>query len=177
MNIPSNQDFSIKSSLLNVAQFELLYQKIINETFSDFARDITLHLHPIIETDQNSINLRPSQQFNPLLGGTTSPITNTRNTGTIVTHRDVIYKAHIKIGPKPGDDTTGIGDLKDNEASVTLAIEALPHINETLSISIEGRRYSILETRPIGFSQRRFLIVKLQEINEAEIPNPDIRIG
>ncbi|WP_337905344.1 hypothetical protein, partial [Mesomycoplasma ovipneumoniae] len=67
-----------------------------------------------------------------------------------------------------GDDYLGIGDLKANEAVVTLDIGALEHLGETLSISIEGRRYSITETRPIGFSSRRFILVKMSEIQELD---------
>ena len=60
---------------------------------------------------------------------------------------------------------------------ITLVIESLPHLKETLSISIEGRRYHITETRPIGFSTRRYIMVKLKEIQELEDNSPDITLG
>lgn len=177
MNVPSNQDFSERSSNFDVANLESLYKKFINESFQDFARNITLHLQPSVVADTSTVNLRPPQQYNPILGGVFQPTANTRNPGVVVTPRDVIYKAHIKIGPRAGDDAMGIGDLKENEAAVTIPIEALPHLKETISVSIEGRRYSVLENRPIGFSERRYIIVKLKEINETEVPSPDRNIG
>jgi hypothetical protein len=81
----------------------------------------------------------------------------------------VQYKAQIKIGPmKEGDDNTGMGDLKANQAMITIAIEGLGHVKDALSISIEGRRYTVDETRPIGFSQRRYVMCLLTEIDEKD---------
>jgi hypothetical protein len=68
----------------------------------------------------------------------------------------------------PADDTLGIGELKENEIVVTLDIAAIPHLDETLSFSVEGRRYSISETRPIGFSKRQYILVFGDEINEID---------
>jgi hypothetical protein len=170
IQLSSNEDFSASSGIINMPALEAVYHSIIDETFVDLGRTITLHLNPIIEQDVPTQGLQPPQQYNPFFGGVPVPNNNTKGKGVKVTPRDVDYKAHIVVGPlKEGDDSTGMGDLKANEAMVTLVIESLPHVKDTLSVSIEGRRYSIIETRPIGFTVRRYLMVKLEEINEQDI--------
>lgn len=151
-----------------------IYHSVIDETFLDLGRLITIHLPPLQEQD-NTITQRQPQanQFNPFFGRTPVPSVNTRNTGFKVTPRDVQYHAHIKIGPVAGDDTTGMGDLKANQLQLTLDIRALEHITQALSVSVEGRRYTLDETRPIGFSSRRYIIVKMTEVNESQVPSPN----
>lgn len=177
--LPTNESFIHSSGIINVGFLEDIFHSIIDEAFLDLARPVTLHLRPSLEEDVTTQSQGQAQQINPFFGGRVStPKTNTRVTGTKVTSRDVIYSAMIKVGPlRAGKDNQSIGDLKANEAMLTLAIEALPHIQETFSITVEGRRYSILETRPTGFSIRRHLMVKLQEINETETPVPDSTVG
>jgi hypothetical protein len=55
---------------------------------------------------------------------------------------------------------------------ITVVAEAIDHVNEARSVSIEGRRYAVENTRPIGFSKRRYLMVLLEEIQETEAPSP-----
>ena len=69
---------------------------------------------------------------------------------------------------KPLTSQTLCVSVKENEAIVTLDIGSLKHLDETISVSMEGRRYRITETRPFGFSVRRYILVKLQEINEKD---------
>jgi len=165
----SLQDFSAGSGLIDMPFLESLYHSVIDETFMDIGRNITLHLPPIVEQDAPTQGQPQSAQYNSYFGRTPAPRTNTRGTGTKITPRDVIYKAQIKVGPmKEGDDTTGMGDLKANQAMITIAIEGLGHVKDAISISIEGRRYTVDETRPIGFSQRRYVMCLLTEINEAD---------
>lgn len=176
--LPNNQDLTASSGIINMPFLEQVYHSIIDETFLDLGRTVTLHLSPEVQQDTVTQSQPAPQQYNPFFGRTPVPRTNTRNPGVKITHRDVQYAAHIKIGPlKEGDDAMGIGNLLANEAAITLVIEALPHIKEALSVSIEGRRYSIDETRPIGFSNRRYIICKLTEIQETEPPSPDITVG
>lgn len=170
ITVTSLEDFSAASGIINVGFLENIYHSVIDETFLDLGRTVVLHLKPQIEQDVSTQVQSQSAQYNPFFGRVGVSKTNTRQTGTKVTHRDVQYKAHIKIGPtKEGDDSTGIGNLKANQAAITLAIESLPHLQDTLSVSIEGRRYSVLETRPIGFSRRRYIIAILEEIQETDI--------
>lgn len=178
--LSNNQDLTAASGILNIPFLESIYHSVIDETFATLAGDriVTLHLNPEIQQDVVTQSQPAPQQFNPFFGRTPVPNTNTRNPGVKITHRDVQYNAHIKIGPlRDGDDNMGIGDLKANQAAITLVIEALPHLQEALSVSIEGRRYTIDETRPIGFSRRRYVIAILTEINESEPPTPDNTIG
>lgn len=176
--LPNNQNLTASSGLINISFLEQIYHSVIDETFMDLGRTVVLHLKPEIQQDTVTQSQPAPQQYNPFFGRTPVPKINTRNPGVKITPRDVEYSAHIKIGPlHEGDDSMGIGNLLANEASITLVIEALPHIQETLSVSIEGRRYSIDETRPIGFSTRRYIICKLTEIQETEPPSPDITIG
>lgn len=176
--LPSNQDLTASSGIINHAFLESVYHSIIDETFIDLGRTITLHLEPEKQQDVITQSQPAPQQYNPFFGRTPVPQTNTRNAGVRITPRDVEYDAQIVVGPlKATEDTGGIGDLLQNEAMITLVIEALPHIKEAISVSIEGRRYSIAETRPIGFSVRRYIMCKLKEIQEIEPPTTDITIG
>jgi len=176
--LPNNQNLTASSGIINSAFLEAVYHSVIDETFMDLGRTVTLHLQPEVQQDTTTQSQAAPQQYNPFFKRTPVPVTNTRHTGTKITTRDVQYDAHIRLGPiKADEDTMGMGDLLDNEAMITLVIEALPHLHETISISIEGRRYSLEETRPIGFSQRRYIMCKLQEIQETEPPTPDITIG
>jgi len=175
----NNENFSAASGLINAGFLENIYHSVIDEAFLDLGRTITLHLHPIIEQDDAGTQSLPApQQYNPFFGQTPIPKSTTGHPGVKITHRDVNYEAQIKVGPlKVGMNETGMGDLDDNEAMVTLVVEALPHLEDTIAVSIEGRRYSIEETRPIGFSTRRYIMVKLREIQEQEGPSPDNTIG
>lgn len=170
IQLTSNEDFTASSGIINMPALEAVYHSVMDEAFVDLGRTITLHLNPVIEQDTTTQGLAPPQQYNPFFGGVPVPKSNTKGKGVKVTPRDVNYTAQIKVGPlKEGKDMTGMGDLKANEAMITLVIEALPHLQDTLSISVEGRRYSIIETRPIGFTKRRYIMVKLEEINEKDV--------
>jgi len=167
--LTNREDFSQASGLFDVAGFEAIYETFIDTSFVTLGRTVTLHLEPLVQQDVNTQSQGAAQQYNPFFGRVPVPKTNTKGTGVKITHRDVNYSAHIKIGPlKMGDDMQGMGDLKENEAAITLVIEALPDLKQTRVISIEGRRYSIMETRPFGFSTRKYIIVKLKEINEKD---------
>lgn len=167
--LPNREDFSQASGLFDVAGLESIYETFIDTAFVTLGRIVTLHLEPLVQQDITTQSQGAAQQYNPFFGGVPVPKTNTRRTGTKVTHRDVNYSAQIKIGPmKSDDDTQGIGDLLANEAMLTLAIEALPDLKHTRVVSVEGRRYSITETRPFGFSVRKYILVKLKEINEED---------
>jgi hypothetical protein len=178
--ITSNQDFSAASGLLNIPFLEAIYHSVMDETFLNpaLARNVVFHLQPTRQQDTTTQSQPAPQQFNPFFGGVPVPKTNTRQPGVKITPRDVIYKAHIKVGPISEKEGGGMGALKDNEAMLTVVIEALPHVQEAISVTVEGRRYSIIGTsRPIGFSVRRYLMVKLQEIQEQEAQSPDITVG
>lgn len=176
--LPNNENFSAASGIINSGFLEAMYHSIIDETFLDLGRTITLHLPPAIEADTASQSLPQGQQYNSFFGRVPVPTSNTRGAGVKIESQEVQYKAHIKVGPlKAGDDLKGIGDLEDNEAAITVVIEALEHIKAAHKIDIEGRFYRVDKTRPIGFNQRRYMIVKLQEIQDAQAPSPDNTIG
>lgn len=179
--IPNLESLVASSGLINMPYLESIYRSFMDEalqTLGGSRGPVTFHLPPQIQQDASTQAQRAPQQYNPFFQRTTVPNVNTRNSGTKVTHRDVQYTAHILVGPMvEGDDSNGIGDLKENEAAITVVIEALQHVQEALSVSIEGRRYSVVETRPIGFSVRRYLIVKLEEIQESEPPSPNATVG
>jgi hypothetical protein len=183
MIIPNNQDLSGASGILNMPYFENIYKSFIDESFVDLGREITVHLKPQVEQDTTTQSLPAPQQLNPFFGRVPVPSANTRNSGTKITPRDVIYKAHIVIGPFLSerryneDRLSGMGYLNENEAMITVVAAALQHIKDCIAVSIEGRRYQVVETRPIGFSVRRYLMVKLRAIQELENPSPDKTVG
>lgn len=179
--IPNNQHLGAASGAINnIAFLENIYHSFMDEAMVKLSGDrfVIMHLPPIQEQDVSTQVQRAPQQYNPFFQRVPVPNTNTRHTGTKITPRDVVYNAHIKVGPVKDNDRTGIGELNVNEAMITVVIEALPHVNEALSMSIEGRRYRKSgDPRPIGFSRRRYLMVKLVAIQEAENPSPDVSIG
>ena len=176
--LPNNEDFSASSGVIDFAFMESIYHSTIDEVFLGAGRTVVLHLDPSVEQDIVTQSQPAPQQYSPYFGRVPVPRQNTRNTGVKITPRDVQYQALIRIGPiKADEDTQGIGDLADNEAMITLVVEAIPHLRQTQSISIEGRRYKVENTRPIGFSERRYIMVKLTEINETEPPTPNNTIG
>lgn len=176
--IPNNQDLTASSGIINIGFMEAIYHSFMDEALVDFGRTITLHLPPQIQQDATTQSKPAAQQYNPFFSRVPAPSTNTRNAGVKIIPRDVEYKAQIVVGPLSNDDTfTGMGWLNENEAMATVVIEALPHVIQAISVSVEGRRYAVVETRPIGFSVRRYLMVKLRAIQETEAQSPDITMG
>lgn len=178
VNVTPNQDFSTASGIINVGFLENVYHSFMSEAFVDLGRPVTFHLPPIKEQDVQTQSQPAAQQYNPFFSRVPVPATNTRNTGVKVTPRDVTYKGQIVVGPLSNDKRlNGMGWLNENEAMVTVVIEALEHVTAAIAVSIEGRRYTVVETRPIGFSVRRYLMVKLRAIQETENPSPDKTVG
>jgi len=176
--LPNNQDLTSSSGLINMPFLESVYHSTMDELMGDMGRIVTFHLPPSVQQDVATQSQAAPQQYNPFFGGVPVPQKTTRDPGTYVTHRDVQYNAQIVVGPlKADDDTHGVGELLEGEAMITVVIEALEHVEDALSVSIEGRRYAIKKTRPIGLSQRRYIMVKLKEIQELEPGTPDNTIG
>lgn len=170
--IPTTENFAASSGLINFGHLENIYHSIIDETFQGFGGSrgkAIVHLPPSVVEDTQTQSGPQATQYNPFFGRASMPSPHTRHAGTRVTPRDIEFTVHSRIGPMGDDDLMGIGDLKDNEASFTFPIEALSFIQDALSISYEGRRYQVDETRPIGLTVRRYVIVKCTEINEKDI--------
>lgn len=180
--VTSNQSLSASSGIVNIPFLEGIYQTFMDEALLGLGGNrgqVIIHLIAAIQQDTSTQAQLPPQQYNPFFSRVPVPNQTTRHTGTKVTQRDVIYSAHIVVGPHipKADDLNGVGHLNNNEAMITVVIEALPHINEAVAVSIEGRRYKVENSRPIGFSQRRYLMVRLTEIQETDITTPNGSIG
>ena len=170
INIPSTEDFSAASGIVNMGALQSIYKRVMDETFVDMGRTVVLHLEPMRTVDANTVSQPQANRLNPFFGGVPVQRTNTKTHGVQITQRDVSYTAHIRVGPmKEGDDLSGMGDLKANEAMLTLHINSLAHVKEALTFTVEGRRYRRAETRPIGLTKRDYLMVKLEEINEIDL--------
>jgi hypothetical protein len=168
--IPSNEDFSAASGIVNIGGLQSIYKSIIDETFVDMGRTVVFHLEPKRSVNPNTTAQPQANSFNPFFQAVPVARTNTGVHGVEFTPRDVQYTAHIRVGPlKGGDDQTGMGDLKANEAQLTLDIGALDHVKDALSVTVEGRRYRIDETRPVGLTKRDYMLVKLTEIQETDL--------
>lgn len=164
-----NQDLTAASGLIDIGLLNDIYHSFMDEALSDMGREVMIHLEPSIESDSITNSQPQSMQYNPFFKRAAIPSPNTRNTGVKITTRDVLYKGHVRIGPFEGNDNTGMGSLKENEARITLVIEALEHVKSARSIGIEGRRYSVSRDRPIGFTERKYIMVWLTEIQESDI--------
>lgn len=155
-------------------EFENCYHSIMDSSFFALGRTITLHLRPEKIIDVSGVEAStPAVHFNPFMrrGGRQVPstISTTRMPAVQLIHRDVEYVAHIKHGPKPADERGGI-ELLDGEATTKTLIESSKHINGAITATIDGRRFSLEWTRPIGFRDIRYLIAKWSIVNEAENP-------
>jgi len=167
--ITPNPHISMSSGLINIAALDALYASFMDEALEDLGREVIVHLEGQKQSDTITNSQPQALQYNPFFGRTISPSPSTKGPGVKFISRDTTYKAHIKIGPKTGPDNKGVGNLKENEAMLTVYIEAMPHFQTARSMSIEGRRYALIETRPIGFTQRRYAILKIGEIQESDI--------
>lgn len=167
--LTSGENLTAGSGIVNMPLLDNIYHSFMDEAMLDMGRTITLHLEPAVEVDNSNISKPQAQQYNPFFGSVVVPDTSSRNPGVKHTHRDVEYTAHIVIGPlKSEDDKKGIGELKSNQAAITIDIGGLQHLKEALSVTIEGRRYKVHDTRPIGLNSRRYVIGILEEINESD---------
>lgn len=175
--IPSLQDLSQSSGIIPVGFLESVYEGLMDNALVGLGRTVVFHLPPLISQDTTTQSQPQASQYNPYFGGVVAPRTNTRITGTQITPQDVAYTAHIRVNPIGRNDLNGIGDLKDNEIMITVGIEALDHVKRAISFTVEGRNYSIGETRPVGFSKRKYLMIKGEEINETGSPSPDSSVG
>ncbi len=177
--LPSNENLSASSGLVNMPFLEGIYHSMMDEMMGDMGRIVIFHLPPIVQQDNVTQGKPAPQQYNPFFARVPVPNTNTRNPGVKITHRDVPYHAQIVFGPLKGplEDIKGMGELAADEAQLTVVIEALPHVQEAYGVSVEGRRFRIEQTKPIGLSTRRYLMIKLKEVQELEPPTPDITIG
>lgn len=178
VTIANNQDLTAGSGLINISFLENIYHSFMDEAMLDLGRTVIFHLPPTRQQDVTTQSQPAAQQFNPFFSRVPVPATNTRNSGTRNIPRDVEYKAQIVIGPLANDKRlTGMGWLDDDQAMITVVAEALEHVQTAIAVSIEGRRYTVVESRPIGFSSRRYLMVKLRTIQEQENPSPDKTVG
>lgn len=154
--------------------FEECYASFMDSSFSALGRQITLHLTPekIIDTSGLQAST-PAVQYNPFMrrAGRQIPsqISTTRIPAVRLVHRNVVYDAHIKHGPKDVDDNGGV-ELLEGEVMTTTIIASRQHISESQSATIDGRRYQLQWTRPIGFQNIRYVITKWSAINEVENP-------
>jgi hypothetical protein len=167
--LPSPEDFSSASGVIDMGDLNQIYKACMDETFlpTGLARTITLHLPPTKVQDPVTQAQPQPSQYNPYFGRVQAPRTNRRNAGVTITPRDIQFSAQIKIGPtKEGEDTTGIGDLAANQVACTLDITALSFAKQAQSMTVEGRRYDIDITRPVGFTERSYVIVRGTEIDD-----------
>lgn len=178
--LSNNQDLSAASGIINHAFLENIYHSVMDEALMDLGeeRQVIFHLPSAIQEDATTQSQRAPQQYNPFFRRTPVPSTNTRQPGVRITHRDVQYNSHVKYGPLKADENlSGMGDLKGDEVQLTVVIEALEHVDAAQNFSIEGRRFRVASTKPVGFSVRRYLMIKGVEIPVTETPSPDNRIG
>ena len=153
-------------------EMENCYDSIMDSSFFALGRTITLHLEPERTVDSSGVqSSTPALHFDPFAGRAArrapSIISTTREPAVRLTHRDVVYQAHIKHGPRDSDDTGGV-ELERNEVMTTTIIESEAHIYESLTATIDGKRYRRESTRKIGFQDTRYVITKWVLVNELQ---------
>ena len=144
----------------------------MDSSYFALGRTITLHLTPEKTADTDGTQAStPAVHYNSFQrrAGRQVPsrISSTRMPAVKITHRDVEYQAHIKHGPKDADDRGGV-ELLNDEVQTTTLLESQKHITGAISATIDGRRFNLEWSRPIGFQSARYLISKWRAINEVE---------
>jgi len=157
--------------------FEELYNDVMDSSFDVLGRNITLHLHPVQTAASGVVqSTKRVLQYNPYLGRAPRPapmnISTSRTPAARFVPRDVIYKAHIRHGPtESSHQDTGI-DLDINQAATTTVVEAIPHISEAESATIDGSRYQVFSPpREIGLGTLRYAITVWERVAEKENPS------
>ncbi len=152
-------------------EFENCYASLMDSSFFALGRTIVLHLEPERTIDASGVEASTiAVHYNPFMGRggrqVPSTISTTRMPAVTLVHRDVEYIAHIKHGPKDADDQ-GV-ELLDDEVMITTLIASRAHISAAISATIDGRRFNLESTRPIGFRDIRYLMSKWRRVNERE---------
>ena len=173
INVPSHENFGDVPGPSIWPNFEALYHKVMDDSFATLGRSIILHLTPIRVADSGLLAGPQPAQYNPLMGqagrGLPNIVTTVRNRAMQITTRDVSYTAHIKHGPKEIDDKDAIGRLEMDQVATTTAYEAIPHLLECESATIDGLRYKIhTMPRAIGLQTKRYVITIWQKIPEMQ---------
>jgi hypothetical protein len=155
-------------------EFENIYNNAMDASFAALGRKIMLHLKPIrIQASGIVQNANPAFRYNPYLGRAPRPVPNNISTtkSPAVKHiaRDVEYLAHIRHGPQEISDQNAIGRLEVDEVATTTLVDAIPHILEAESVTIDSLRYRLHKSpRPIGLQDRRYCITVWKRIPERE---------
>ncbi len=155
-------------------EFENCYGSLMDSAFFALGRMIMLHLQPEKIIDTSGVQASTlAVHYNPFQrrGGRQVPstISTTRMPAVQLIHRDVEYIAQIKHGPKDADDKGGVA-LLDGEAMTTTVIASRKHLNGAITATIDGGRFTLEWTRPIGFRDVRYLMAKWKVIDEVENP-------
>lgn len=168
--ITANEDLTQASGVLPIGSMASIYEGLMDNALSELGRSITVHLEPTIQANPTVTN--PSTQhgaYNPFFHGSSRPTAGGQQKGVRVTHRDVVYTAHIKHGPRPLDDTGGMGTLEEDEAQTTTVYESLTDIERAVSATIDGERFVLARgPRPIGFNSTKYLMCVWKRIVEKE---------
>jgi len=171
--LPTKEDFSQASGTIPFGIMERYYEAIMDKTYvqnSGIARQIILHLEPSRTEDKTVQAQNNPGAFNPYFQGAMRPTAGGKNRSVEITPRDIPYMAQIRHGPKPDDDTNGIGALAQDECATTLAIECLPDLESCLSATIDDMRFTRLGGhRPIGFMTKKFVIQKWKRKQETVV--------
>jgi hypothetical protein len=155
-------------------EFENCYGDLMDSAFFAIGRTIVLHLEPEKTIDTSGVQAStPAVRYNPFQrrAGRQVPstISTTRMPAVRLVHRDVEYIAQIKHGPKDADDKGGI-ELLRGEVMTTTVLASQKHLNGAITATIDGGRFKLEWTRPIGFRDVRYLMAKWTSIDEVENP-------
>lgn len=169
VTLATTEDFSQSSGVINFPQLDNIYESFIDESFAGMGETITLHLQPSIQqnttTESENVDAR---HYNPFFGQAVRPPDSTKRSAVNVTYRDILFTAHISIGPKETETVFGI-PLKANQCDTTLAIESQSYIESAISATIRSKRYRLAtDVKTIGLIAPKYLIARWEEISEEE---------
>lgn len=168
--LPTKEDFSQVSGLVNYSYFDELYEGAMDNALVEMGREIILHLESSVTEDKAVAVKNNPASYNPFFRGSSRGYTGGKNKGVVITnYRDIGYTAQIRHGPKPLDQHTGAGELSEDQVQTTTVYESLKYIENAVSATIDGKRYERFEdARIVGFDGPKYVIQVWGRIAEQE---------
>ena len=167
--LPTKEDLSQASGIIPIDSLNVIYEAFMDDALVKLGRQIMLHLPPSVSEDKSS-NVKDSPAgYNAFFRGSLRPTTGGKNRGVIVEARDIPYTAHIRHGPQPANEHTGVGELSAEQIQTTTVYASSGDIEDCISVTIDGQRCERdKDARPVGFSNLKYVIMVWHRISEKE---------
>lgn len=167
--LPTKEDFSQASGLINYPFLNSLYEGFMDKALLEMGRQIVIHLQPAVTEDKSVSTKVDAGAYNPFFRNSSRISSGGKGKGVVSQPRDIGYTAHVVHGPRPLNEQTGAGALSEDQVQTTTVYESLGDIESAVSVTIDGNRYRKLEDpRIVGFSDAKYVLQTWERIAETE---------